>query len=448
MRDKIKDALTHLISAIQAAKIYTSEHPKFIDFIDRAHQSLQEILRERSELVIGIINGELAFEHEIFFELSQRLRPLILYLEENEIERIAFSPGLQKEELAKFITFLTSAAKQERKEFEGLFSLLGIRNIMAGKIKAPTPELEKRVKEIKRYLSDYEGSLEKVKHYMETVIDQEEIDYLELRFDVLNFLENLIETYQEFLDLTTFKRKDLVTFVHLLNVTILSMYISSRIGFVKDDVLEIGIAALFHDIGKLYISKKIVQKTDKLNAEELALMKHHTVIGAEILFKYIDTLGILPIVVAFEHHLRYDLKGYPKLSFPQPLHQASLIVSLCDVYDALAQRRSYKKSLPPQKIYEVMMNEKGKLFEPELLEKFFRTMGVWPVKTIVALSDGSVAVVREQNESDIFKPKVEVVSPKKKKRVVDLLKSKITIQDYLDPSGKGQKYLHLIGTPA
>ncbi len=109
MRDKIKNTLTHLISAIQAAKIYTIEHPKFIDFIDRAHQSLQEILRERSELTIGIIDGELAFEHEIFFELSQRLRPLILYLQEKEVERIVFSQGLQKEELAKFITFLTSA---------------------------------------------------------------------------------------------------------------------------------------------------------------------------------------------------------------------------------------------------------------------------------------------------------------------------------------------------
>ncbi len=446
MQEKIKKALTDFIAAIRAAKIYTTDHPRFTETINQLYIDLQDIFRERKELIIGIVNGELAFEHFIFFDLSKKLKPLILYLQERDIERIVFYQSLQREELARFLEVLTAPQDNGKKDFGNYFSLLGIKNIQAGKIKTPSPELKDKVKKLRNYLMEYEGSLEKVNEYLQKVIDQEELDYLELRYDVLNFLENMIDMYQEFLDLTTFRRKDLITFVHVLNVTILSLHISSKMGYRKDDVLDIGIAALFHDIGKLYISHKVIQKTDKLNKEEISLMKHHSVIGAEILFKYLDTLGTLPVVVAFEHHLRYDLKGYPKLAFPQKPHPTSLLVSMCDVYDALSQIRSYKKSYPPIQIYNVMQKESGKAFDPELLERFFQVMGVWPVKSIVSLSEGSVAVVREQNGDDIFNPKVEILAPEKKKGLIDLSKKSTEIKEYLDPFGKGKEFLQMISS--
>lgn len=446
MQEKIKKALTDFIAAIRTAKIYTTDHPRFTDTINKLYIDLQDIFRERKELIIGIVDGELAFEHFIFFDLSKKLKPLILYLQERDIERIVFYKSLQREELARFLEVLTTPQGNGQKDFGSYFSLLGIKNIQAGKIKTSSPELKEKVKKLRNYLIEYEGSLEKVNEYLQKVIDQEELDYLELRYDILNFLENMIDMYQEFLDLTTFRRKDLITFVHVLNVTILSLHISSKMGYMKDDVLNIGIASLFHDIGKLYISHKVIQKTDMLNREELSLMKHHSVIGAEILFKYLDALGTLPVVVAFEHHLRYDLKGYPRLAFPQKPHTASLLVSICDVYDALSQIRSYKKSYPPIQIYDVMQKERGKAFEPELLDRFFQIIGVWPVKSIVSLSEGSVAVVREQNGSDIFNPKVEILSPEKKRGFIDLAKERIEIAEYLDPFGKGKEFLQMIGS--
>jgi HD-GYP domain-containing protein (c-di-GMP phosphodiesterase class II) len=446
MREEIKQALTLLISAIQAAKIYTTEHPKFIEFIDSAYGNLRNVLKDKPELIIGLVEGELAFEHEIFFDLSQKLRPLINYLQEREIEKIIFYPGLKREELAEFISLITTSKQGLSKDPKDILFRLGIRNISISKLKAPTPEFKKKVKKIKKYLLEYEGTLEKVSNYLEAVINEEDLDYLELKFDVLSFLEDLVEMYYEFLDLTTFRRKDLITFVHLLNVTILSMFVSSRMGYSKDDVIDIGISSLFHDIGKIYV-RKIVQKKGKLDDEEFALLKHHTILGTELLFRYKDTLGPLPAIVAFEHHLRYDLKGYPKVSFPQKLHPASRIVSVCDVYDALFQRRSYKKSFPPLKIYDIMKNERGKMFDPQIFDEFFRIMGIWPIKSIVALNDRRIAVVREQNEKDIFRPKLEIIHPKKKKGFVDLLKEKKTeIKEYLDPSDKGKKFLPLISS--
>jgi HD-GYP domain-containing protein (c-di-GMP phosphodiesterase class II) len=179
-------------------------------------------------------------------------------------------------------------------------------------------------------------------------------------------------------------------------------------------------------------------------------MKHHTTQGAEILVKYTDAVGKLPAVVAYEHHLRYDMKGYPRLSYPRKPHVAAMIISLCDVYDALAQRRSYKKDFPPKKIYSIMMDGKGKSFDPELLESFFRVIGVWPIGTIVSLSNRRIAIVRKTNEKDIFNPIVEVIHPIKRREVIDLSdeKTKIKITKSLNPFKEGKKHLERIENQA
>lgn len=450
MQEYLKDTLSNLMSAIQAAKIYTIGHPKFEDFIDRAYKSLQEMLKEKTELVIGIVEGELSIEHDIFFDLSHKLQPVINYLLENKIEKIVFHRALEREELISFISFLTTPQEERKQDIEDSLLLLGIKNIKAGKIraaemKALSPELSGKAKS---FFEKYKYSLDIVDKYTEKVLNEEEFDSLELRFNVIHFLENLLGMYQEFLDLTRVKRKDLTTFVHLLNVTVLSMYISSKFGFSKDEVLDLGIAALFHDVGKLSISRGLLQKKGKLEEKEFSIMEHHTDLGAEILLKYVDALGTLPAVVAFEHHLRYDLKGYPKLPFYRKPHPISLLVSQCDVYDALAQKRPYKKSFPPLQIYEIMKKGEGKSFDPMLLDEFFRILGIWPVKTIVRLSDGSIAVVREQNENDIFNPKVEVISPEDKKGFVNLgeKKERLKIENSLDPYKEGKRYLHMVNS--
>jgi HD-GYP domain-containing protein (c-di-GMP phosphodiesterase class II) len=228
------------------------------------------------------------------------------------------------------------------------------------------------------------------------------------------------------------------------------MFVSSKLGYSQEDVLNLGIAGLFHDIGKLAISRRILKKPTKLDEDEFYKMKHHTTQGAEILVKYTDAVGMLPTVVAYEHHLRYDMKGYPRLAHPRKPHTASMIISMCDVYDALAQRRTYKKDFPPKKIYSIMMDGKGTTFDPELIETFFRVLGVWPIGTIVSLSNRRIAIVRQTNEKDIFSPKIEVIHPKKSREVIDLAeeKTKLKITKSLNPFKEGKKYLKQIESPS
>jgi len=440
MKPDVKNVFIGLLNAIQAGKIYSESHPTFKEFVDVFYRRLVEHLGDKREIILGIIEGELAWEDEIYFELSQRLKSLVEFLQECGINRIIFRPGLRPDELSAFIALLTRPGKKRSLESQETDDLQGLENIHVGKLRARAAGPATGDRE--RY-ARYEGSLEFASRSLTAVLNKEEIDFLDLRFNILNVMENFLGRHQELLNLISVKEKDLITFVHLLHVSVLSMSFASKLGFAKDDVLDLGIAALFHDVGKLHISSEILKKEGKLADDEFARIKDHPFLGSMILQGYQDALGILPPVVAFEHHLRFDRKGYPKVSYPRPPHVASLIVSLCDVYDALALKRSYKADYPPNKIYEIMNLEKGKLFDPALLDRFFQIIGVWPIGTIVMLADGRIAVVREVNEQDIFKPKVEVVHPEAAGEIIDLLEAKERVQvlEALNPMGKGQKYL-------
>ena len=320
--------------------------------------------------------------------------------------------------------------------------LAGVEHIKIGKLKVDAKN--ERTASSPNQFSLYDSSVDRISQSLSGVLNSEKIDHLALKFSLNNILENLSTQRNELLKLATLKRYDIQTYTHMLNVAIFSMYFASRLTFDKADVLNIGVAAMFHDIGKLSISRKILQKPGKLTDQEFGKVKSHTILGAEIMLKYVDTLGILPVVVSFEHHLKYDSSGYPRLLNLRKQHIASSIVSICDVYDALSQRRSYKQDYSPDLVYNIMNMNEGGAFDPQLLDKFFKFIGLWPVGSIVALSDGSIALVKDENESDIRRPKVEVVSPLEKRRRIDLIEdNSLSIERFLNPWKEGKEFLHL-----
>jgi putative nucleotidyltransferase with HDIG domain len=456
MLGNIENSLKDFMACLQTARLYPDWHPGFKKAVDKAFYSLEAVLKDRPSLVLGIVGEELAFEKEIFFELSKIAKPVILHLKERGIERVEFLSGLQAEELGKFVNLLIVRKEEMKHGVQEELRLLGVKHIIAGKLmveglggepmknQADVESVRKAVD----YLSSYEESVGKVEDSLEKMLNQQEVDHLALRFTVDNVLENLVGRYQEFLNFATVKRYDQRTYSHIVNVSILSMYFASKLGFSREEVLEVGIAALFHDIGKLYISRKILKKPARLTDEEFAVIRSHVVVGAEILLRYVDTLGILPAVICFEHHLKYDLSGYPKVTYPKALHPVSLIVCICDVYDALSSRRNYKNDYPPKMIYDLMMKERGTTFEPRLLDIFFRIFGVWPVGTIVVLSNEKVAIVRKINEEDIFSPVVEVVAPVEPKGLLDLKggQGEIKIERSLNPLSDGKEYLVFVSS--
>ncbi|MBN1912761.1 MAG: HD domain-containing protein [Candidatus Omnitrophica bacterium] len=444
--DKVRSILRDLIGCLQRVALYSPGHKIFLDSVDKTYEHMRDVFEEKGEIIVGIISGEFVFEKEIFFELSnlQIAKNIIDLLQAKQVDKIIFYPGLSKEDLANFVVFLMNVQKESgRKEAHEFLAASGIKNIALGRPSGDTgegePQAALEVSKLEEYLRKSSG-------FIDTVLKNQETDAFSMKINAMEIVDNLSIYHREILKLTSIKRHDVTTYLHIVNVSILSMYFSSKIGFSKNDVLDIGLAAMFHDIGKIYISQGILDKRGKLTEEEFGNIRNHAEFGSRLLLKYVPSLGVLPVLVAFEHHLGYNSKGYPKLPFTYKPHTVSLIVSICDVYDALYQRRSYKRDYPPEFVYNIMIRDKGTFFDPELIDKFFKIVGVWPIGTVVLLSDGRIAIVRQENEEDIFSPRVEAVHPQEEKELIDLKerKSELKITRSLNPFTEGKLYLHLV----
>lgn len=436
MQEKIELSFKDFLAAVQTAKLYGMGHPILKKALEKTFNSIQDVLSDRAEFTIGIIGDEIAFEKEVLFSLSKLAEVGVGYIKERGIERITFNRGIEFAELEKFVSLISIPKEDIKGSPQDHLLSMGVNNISIGKIgvssNKPTQE---------------EDSFIDIASPLTQIFNREAVDGIALKSSINNIINNLGGQYQQLLKLNTLKRYDLGTFTHIINTSVLSMYFSSKIGFPKDSILEIGLAALFHDIGKLYISRKIIRKPGQLSESEFSQIESHTVLGSTLLLQYVDTLGIMPVVVSFEHHLKYDLSGYPKLSFPRKPNIVSQIVSICDVYDALSARRTYKSDYPPDAIYNLMMRGRGTTYHPFLIDRFFQIVGVWPIGSIVALSDKRVAVVSEENQDDIFAPIVKVIYPEKKEALVDLKNNKdnLKIERYLNPWTEGKDFLHLLG---
>ena len=439
---KVEIFLKELSSALQVLMLYSDNHPKSEEAINSVYKRLTDALGTFREITIGFVGGELVFGKEIFFELSKQTGILTKNLESKGIEKMTFRFGVSKNELKKFMSAVIKKI-DDTEDFLNYFERLELENIEVGKIKIDKEVIKDRDN---ASLTDYESALGVVSESFKEMLRGEFVDSYSTRKAMKSVLSMVLEGRWDLLMLTSIRRHDLSTFVHSLNVSVLAMVFASQLAFTKDDVLDIGAAGLFHDIGKIAISREVINKPSVLTEEEMEYIKSHTILGAEILLHQVDSLGFLPSLVAFEHHLRYDLKGYPKLHYPRKPHFISLMISLCDCYDALRSRRSYKRDYPPEMIYEIMKRGRGGLFNPELFDRFFNFLGVYPVSTIVELNKGWVGIVRRQNEEDIFSPEVEIVSPLQRRGELLDLKGRrdIKIKSSLNPFSTGKDYLSFI----
>jgi len=449
MLEKVKKALLDLTSAVQARKLYSKDHPKYSQIIEKAYAEIKDILSNKDEFTIGIIGHELAWESEILFDASRKTKSLLIYFEKRNIERISFSFSLENWELEKLVSFLAVPQRKQTQDIQNYLEKNKIKNIQAGKIRASAKKQGDRREDVSvrdHFKMTFQNTVDLVKESVTKVLNDEEIDYLDLRFNILTLMECYAGNHHELMNLIDVREKDLLTFVHMLNVSIISMFFASQLSLSSDKVIDIGISALFHDIGKIAASEVISKKKDKWDEREPNQMKDPCLVGSKILLQHKRTLGVLPMVVAFEHHLRFDKKGYPKVKYFLKPHLATKIISICDVYDALFQKRTYKKHFPPEEIHEIMTKEKSHLFDSELVDLFFEIMGVWPLGTIVQINDGRIGYVKRINRKNKFRPVIKVLSPKNKSGILDLSKhnQNVEILESLDPFKEGKKYADMI----
>ena len=209
------------------------------------------------------------------------------------------------------------------------------------------------------------------------------------------------------LNVPLMKSFDDYTYQHSVNVGILSVALGRAMNFKKSKVLDLGKAAFFHDMGKMFIPKAILNKTDKLTLEEFKIMKKHCALGLDFAKEALKQPSDICRAV-LHHHEKFDGTGYPLGLSGKDIPMFSQIISISDVYDALVSSRAYKKAFSPAEGYEYIMANAGIHFDPDIVEVFTKTVAPFPVGTTVKLSNGLQAVIMRNNPSFMMRPLIRV----------------------------------------
>jgi HD-GYP domain-containing protein (c-di-GMP phosphodiesterase class II) len=241
------------------------------------------------------------------------------------------------------------------------------------------------------------ASVKKVKRAVQAIVDQ-----------VLSAESSLV-------GLTTLRDYDDYTFTHSVNVCIFAVALGRKIGLTKLQLYDLGMAALFHDVGKSRVPLEVLNKDGSLDEEEWRIMTAHPWLGVLTLFG-MRGYGEVPyrsMIGAYEHHMKTDLTGYPKSLRPRDISIFSKIIAVADGFDAATSRRTYQTTpIQPDAVLKEMLDNPKRGYDQILVKAFINLIGVYPVGTLIILDTYELALVTAANPNPEFvhRPIARIVS--------------------------------------
>jgi putative nucleotidyltransferase with HDIG domain len=263
-------------------------------------------------------------------------------------------------------------------------------------------------------------------------------------FDELadGMIDSVIRNHNALACLGRIRQKDNYLMEHSINLAVLMGIFAKAMKLDRETMHHVMVGALLHDIGKIKVPDNILHKPGKLNDDEFSRMKQHVVFSRELLK---STPGIHPLTVdvAAQHHERIDGSGYPEGLSGCQICREGKMVAITDVYDAITADRCYHKGLAPTAALKKLLEWSGTHLEEKLVHKFIRSMGIYPVGSLVMLESGRLAVVIEASEKDQTRPIIKVIYHSKLKQflpieIIDLSKS--SSQDNIKSSVDADKW--------
>ena len=258
---------------------------------------------------------------------------------------------------------------------------------------------------------------DKTRHYIDTALNDVRlggsVDTKQARRLVGEMAQNITRSPNAMVWLTHLKNRDEYTSIHCINVCILALSFGRYVGLERHELELLGLGALLHDIGKMYVPNEVLNKPGKLSDAEFEIIKRHPVDGHKLLVTK-DDMPQLSLDIVLHHHERTDGSGYPDGLGDAQIHQLVKIASIVDVYDAITSDRCYHDGMSPYEGLKNMYNWMDGNFSIDLMQQFIKCLGIYPIGSIVELNQGQVGVVVGINEETKLKPVVLLVLDKDK----------------------------------
>jgi len=231
-----------------------------------------------------------------------------------------------------------------------------------------------------------------------------------------DLLDELLANHEIMVNLTDIRAFDDYTFAHSVNVCILSLITGITLGYEREDLRELGIGALLHDIGKVRIMKEILNKPGELTPDELDAIRCHPEYGFDILRTYVD-IPLLSAHIAFQHHERWDGQGYPRGLMGEEIHEYARIVAVADVYDALLADRPYRPCYSINQAITIVNRMANTYFDPRAISALLANIAVYPVGSLVFLNTGEIGIIVAINREHPSKPVIRLLMDNNLRRI-------------------------------
>lgn len=255
---------------------------------------------------------------------------------------------------------------------------------------------------------------------------------------VQSITDSILSNNGALLSLCRIKDKDNYTFQHSVSVGALMVSFCHALGMEREAILQAGIGGMLHDIGKMRVPDAILNKPGRLTEDEFTQIKCHVAESMHIL-SATPGISLVSVQVAGQHHERHDGSGYPAGLKGEEISEMGQMAAIVDVYDALTSDRCYHKGMAPTDALRKIFEWSKFHFNPKLVQAFLRTIGIYPIGTLVLLQSGRLGVVVEQNEKSLVAPKVRVFFSSKSNsyippEMVDLSRSHDAIVQHESPA--------------
>ncbi len=415
-----RKVLTALYGALRALKLYPLENTA-------VQQSLAEIQGLVSRLVMVEGTLELRVVGDFFFLNETRLRlDLSNYstfgsfaraLADHGLGAVEILPGIEQGEWAPFLSLLLRKP-EEGDPYGGFVNnmagapILHIEILPESEVKEPGIETEETLYAAKR---TYAQSVKVAKDALTDMRMGRAVNVRKVKRAVQGIVDQVLSDESSMVTMTTLRDFDEYTFTHCVNVCIFSVIIGQRLKLSKVHLYELGLGALFHDLGKSRVDFEIINKPGGLTDEEWFALQQHPTEGLLALF-HLQGFQEVPyrqMLMAYEHHMKIDLTGYPKNRRTRNPTLFSRIVAVADAFDAGTSVRSYQyEPWPPDAVLKEMRDNPKRGFDPILVKALINATGVYPIGTLVILDTHEMAVVCAVNKDPdhAHQPTVRVVS--------------------------------------